>query len=92
MVKSNIGKSSFLSYIKRFFTTKDHIYEIYLKQEVVMMKEELEKRILEINQALEQSAAHHNALLGRLTEAQSWLKAIFEKECEDKKEVQDAII
>ncbi len=57
-----------------------------------MIKEELEKRITEINQALEQSAANHNALLGRLTEAQSWLKVVFEKECQDRKGGEDAII
>lgn len=55
-----------------------------------MNKQDIENRILEINQALEQSAANHNALLGRLTEAQSWLKVIFEKECEAKKGEADA--
>lgn len=51
-----------------------------------MDKQELEARIIEINKALEQSAANHNALLGRLTEAQSWLKSIFEKELKEKED------
>lgn len=60
-----------------------------------MSKDVLEKRILEIQKAIqesstnhkqlqaayEQSTAHHNALLGRLNEAQFLLSELFTKEC-----------
>lgn len=63
-----------------------------------MSKEIFEKRILEIQQAInesaanhkqiqlafEQATANHNALLGRLNEAQFLLTEVFEKECKDK--------
>ena len=66
------------------------------------MKEVLEKRILEIQAAvqesatnhkqiqgaLEQATSHHNALMGRLGEAQHLMSELFAKECEG--EVVDA--
>lgn len=39
-----------------------------------MNKEQLEARIKEITNAIEQSAQNHNALLGRLSEAQFMLE------------------
>lgn len=48
------------------------------------MKEKIELRIKELMQALETSAANHNALLGRLHEAQKLLA-----DCEEA--VEDAV-
>ena len=62
-----------------------------------MSKEVLETRILEIQKAVQESAqnhkqvqaafeqatAHHNALMGRLNEAQFLLAELFTKECEN---------
>jgi len=45
-----------------------------------MTKEELQKRIDEIKQGLEQSAANHNSILGRLAEAQFMLEKLEEAE------------
>jgi predicted nucleic acid-binding Zn-ribbon protein len=50
-----------------------------LKQEGFMNKEQLEARIAEIKQAVEQSTANHNALLGRLMEAQYTLDKFNEQ-------------
>lgn len=41
-----------------------------------MTKEQLVERIVELQNALEQSAAQHNALLGRLEEAKHMLKVL----------------
>ena len=51
-----------------------------------MLKEDIEKRIQELTQFIEQSAANHNALLGRLNEAQNLLSMI-EKAVVDTAEV-----
>ncbi len=45
-----------------------------------MLKEELIKRISELNNALQQSAAHHNMLSGRKAEAELLLKKTMEAE------------
>lgn len=50
-----------------------------------MKKEEMEKRISDISMAIEQSAANHNALLGRLNEARYFLDEMLKKESEDQK-------
>lgn len=59
-----------------------------------MTKEELEGRILQLKQAIDQSIQNHNALCGRYAEAQDLLKMMFEKEVQEKekleKEVSDA--
>lgn len=49
-----------------------------------MDKEQLELRIKEIQTAIEQSAANHNGLLGRLLEAQHVLDNIKSIEAEAK--------
>lgn len=43
-----------------------------------MTKEELQKRIDEIKQVIEQSAANHNSILGRLAEAQFMMEKLLE--------------
>ena len=50
-----------------------------------MTKEQLEQRIQDLMKALEQSAAQHNALAGRLAESQEMLK--FMNEVAQKAEV-----
>jgi hypothetical protein len=50
-----------------------------------MKKEEIEKRIADISMAIEQSAANHNALLGRLGEARYVLEEMVKKETEGQK-------
>ena len=44
-----------------------------------MTKEIIEKRILELHAAIEQSAGNHNALIGRLTEAKELLDLVAQK-------------
>lgn len=48
-----------------------------------MLKEELIKRIGELNNALQQSAAHHNMLSGRKAEAELLLKTTMEAEARE---------
>jgi hypothetical protein len=47
-------------------------------------KQTLEERLLQINQAIEQSAANHNALLGHRAEIQHLIAKLFEEECKAK--------
>lgn len=47
----------------------------------MLSKQDMEKRIGEIMQAIEQSAANHNALIGRLNEAKEMLVKFVEIEC-----------
>ncbi len=49
-----------------------------------MTKEYLEKRIAEIQQAIDQSAGNHNTLLGRMAEDQHLLAQLFEEEVKAK--------
>lgn len=56
-----------------------------------MTKIEMEDRIQEIKTAIEQSIANHNALLGRLAEAQHQLGILFEREIQQEKEKEDAV-
>lgn len=48
------------------------------------MKEQLEKRMVELQQALEQSAANHNMIVGALSEARAMLAKAFEEEVKAK--------
>jgi hypothetical protein len=43
-----------------------------------MKKEIIEQRIKELKEALDRSAAQHNAIVGRLAEAEEILKMIIE--------------
>ena len=45
-----------------------------------MNKQEIEQRIIEISKSIEQSAANHNAWIGRLEEAKYMLQSIVEAE------------
>lgn len=47
----------------------------------MLEKTNLEKRIQEIMHAIDQSAAHHNGLIGRLNEAKEMLAKLVENEC-----------
>lgn len=47
-----------------------------------MTKEQLESRIKELQTAIEQSVAQHNALIGRLNEAQYQLGLFIDKDPE----------
>ncbi len=49
-------------------------------------KESLEQRLIQINQAIEQSAGNHNALLGHRAEIQHLIAQLFEEECKSKVE------
>lgn len=53
-----------------------------------MNKEQLEARIKEITNAIEQSAQNHNALLGRLSEAQFMLEEMSKVAGE----IEDAVV
>ena len=52
---------------------------------MAVTKELLEKRLIEVNQAIEQSAGNHNALLGRQAEVQYQLSQLFQAEIEERK-------
>jgi len=54
------------------------------------MKEILLQRIQEIRGALEQSANNHNALIGRLAEAQFMFESYLKKEQEEKQKNQES--
>ncbi len=47
----------------------------------MLSKQDMEKRIVEIMQAIEQSAANHNILIGRVNEAKEMLAKLVENEC-----------
>jgi hypothetical protein len=47
------------------------------------MKDILEKRIVELQGALDQSAANHNAILGAMSEAKNMLAQVYAKEVAD---------
>ena len=46
------------------------------------MKDKLQQRVLQLQAAIEQSAANHNALLGRLSESKEILEEIEKEEGE----------
>lgn len=51
-----------------------------------MSKEVIEKRIIEITKAIEETSARHSMLLGHLNEAKFIVESIFKAECEAKAE------
>lgn len=53
------------------------------------IKEYLENRLMELNQAVDQSAANHNAILGRRAEVQHQLAKLFEEEIKAKMETEE---
>lgn len=56
------------------------------REEIFMTKIEAEKRLQEIQMAIDQSAANHNVLIGRREEIKHVLQIIFQEEVSEVKD------
>ncbi len=57
---------------------------------MAVSKATLEQRLAQIQQAIEQSAANHNVLLGQKAEVQFHISQLFEAEIKEKQEAENA--